>query len=95
MKAPLLCLTALLMLFVSCRKEHGNTDTNIPPVNNPGNNPNNDSPRLKDMVVNRLPSPYYHFDYDDAGKITGINYQSGARIYAVRYTDNRSREWKI
>jgi len=89
MKAPLLCIATLVLLFVSCKKEHGIPTTNIPPVNNPGNNPNNDAPRLKDMVVNRLPSPYYHFDYDDAGNIIGINYQSGARIYAVSYTNKK------
>lgn len=89
MKAPLLCFTALLVLFVSCKKYHDNPAPNIPPVNNPGNTPNSDTPRLKEMIVNRLPSPYYHFDYDDSGKITGVNYQSGLRIYTVSYTDNK------
>jgi hypothetical protein len=85
MKAPLLCLTALLVLFVSCKKYHDNPGTNIPPVNTPENT----APRLKDMIVNRLPSPYYHFDYDDSGKIIGTNYQSGLRIYTVSYTDKK------
>lgn len=89
MKAPLLCLTTLLVLFVSCKKYHDTPAPNIPPVNNPGNTPNSDTPRLKEMIVNRLPSPYYHFDYDDKGNITGINYQSGARIYAVSYKDQK------
>jgi len=89
MKAPFLCIAAMLVLFVSCKKEHGVPGTNIPPVNNPGNTPDKDAPRLKDMIVNRLPSPYYHFDYDDSGKIIGANHQSGLRIYTVNYTDKK------
>jgi len=88
MKAPLYCIAALLVLFVSCKKEHGIPGTNIPPINNPGTP--KDAPRLKDMIVNRLPSPYYHFDYDDSGKIIGVNHQSGLRIYSVSYnSDNK------
>jgi hypothetical protein len=89
MKAPLLFITALLVLFVSCKKDYQIPGTNIPPVNNPVNTPDNSAPRLKDMVVNRLPSPYYHFDYDDSGNIIGANYQSGLRIYTVNYTDKK------
>lgn len=85
MKAPLLCVTALLVLFVSCKKEHANPGANVPPVITP----QNDAPRLKDMIVDRLPSPYYHFDYNDSGRIIGVNYQSGLRIYTVTYTNKK------
>jgi hypothetical protein len=89
MRASFFYVTALLVFSLSCKKDHGIPGTNIPPVNNPVNTPNNDAPRLKDMIINRLPSPYYHVDYDDSGNVIGVNYQSGARIYAVSYTNKK------
>ena len=40
---------------------------------------------LKEVVYDRLPSPYYHFDYDDAGKLSGASFASGAATYALHY----------
>lgn len=47
---------------------------------------------LKDVVVDRLPSPFYHFDYDDAGAITGVSFASGLTNYQVSYLGSRIRE---
>src|SRR5690349_2141331 len=47
---------------------------------------------LKDVVVDRLPSPYYHFDYDAMGRITGASFASGFRIYQVAYIGGRITE---
>ena len=47
---------------------------------------------LKDVVVDRLPSPFYHFDYDPAGTITGVSYASGFTSYGVSYLGDRIRE---
>lgn len=41
--------------------------------------------KVKDITERNLPSPYYHFEYDDSGKIALLNYQSGLRIYDVNY----------
>src|SRR6476660_6988119 len=30
--------------------------------------------RLKEVVIDRLPSPFYHFDYDGTGRIVGASY---------------------
>jgi hypothetical protein len=40
---------------------------------------------LKDVLVEHLPSPFYHFDYDAAGTITGVSYASGLFDYDVGY----------
>ena len=47
---------------------------------------------LKDVLVDRLPSPFYHFDYDADGTITGISYASGLTSYDVSYLGTRIRE---
>ena len=47
---------------------------------------------LKDVLVDRLPSPFYHFDYDPAGTITGVSYASGLTRYDVSYLGTRIRE---
>jgi hypothetical protein len=47
---------------------------------------------LKDVQVDRLPSPYYHFDYDAAGTITGVSFASGLTSYGVSYLGSRIKE---
>src|SRR4051812_14090777 len=40
---------------------------------------------LRDVVYDRLPSPYYHFDYDGAGKLSTASFASGAATYSLHY----------
>ncbi len=40
---------------------------------------------LKDVVIPNLPSPYYHFEYDAAGKVLGASFASGIRNYSLTY----------
>lgn len=47
---------------------------------------------LKDVQVDRLPSPYYHFDYDAAGTITNVSFASGLTSYGVTYLGARIKE---
>lgn len=42
--------------------------------------------KVKDITEKNLPSPYYHFEYDDTGNITIAGFQSGLRIYDVDYS---------
>src|SRR4051812_49244614 len=44
---------------------------------------------LKDVVFSNLPSPYYHFDYDATGRLTGASYASELRKYDVKYEGGR------
>ena len=47
---------------------------------------------LKDVEYSRLPSPYYHFDYDDAGKISSASFASGLATYSLHYESDRIRD---
>jgi hypothetical protein len=47
---------------------------------------------LKDVVIDRLPSPFYHFDYDADGTITGVSYASGLTSYDVSYLGGRIKQ---
>ena len=44
---------------------------------------------LKDVVVQHLPSPYYHFEYDASGRVKEASFASDLRKYDVTYTDGR------
>lgn len=48
---------------------------------------------LKDVVVQGLPSPYYHFEYVN-GKTTKASFASGAAIYDILYAAGRITEMK-
>lgn len=45
--------------------------------------------RLKDVTIRNLPSPYYHFDYNDSGYITNASYVSGLWQYNLGYQGKR------
>jgi hypothetical protein len=44
---------------------------------------------LKDVEYTRLPSPYYHFEYDVAGKISSASFASGLATYSLHYQGDR------
>jgi hypothetical protein len=86
----LLLLMVPVVLF-SCKKEKGTTTyppapvPTVPPV-----------PRvlLKDIEIAHLPSPYYHFEYDAAGKISFVSFASGFNQYNVAYEGGRINEMR-
>src|SRR6185369_1595200 len=45
--------------------------------------------QLQDLVVPNLPSPFYHFEYDSAGRIGHASFASGFTSYEVVYADGR------
>jgi hypothetical protein len=47
---------------------------------------------LKDIVIPRLPSPYYHFEYDAQGKVSSVSFASGLTTYAAAYAGDRIAE---
>jgi hypothetical protein len=74
MKVKYLLPVIALVTMISCKKE--TSDPVTPPSG---------SLKLKDITIRNLPSPYYHFEYDGSGKIDLLNYQSGLRIFDVKY----------
>jgi len=77
-------LPSLCLLFSACKK---NGEITIPP---PVNNPS----LLKTVVYQNLPSPYYHFGYDESGKINTAAFASGAFTYNLSYQGNQVKEMK-
>ena len=69
-----------LAMIVACGGDASVTD--------PGTQPQ-PAVRLKEIVIDRLPSPYYHFDYDASGRITAASYSGGFGTYQVSYAGDR------
>src|SRR5689334_25158537 len=83
MKHTMLTVLIFVIAFASCKKDAIET----PPTQDPPSDAR--TILLKDMIVQNLPSPYYHFDYDDSGFITHVNYQSGLELYDLSYHNER------
>ena len=45
--------------------------------------------RITGIDISFLPSPYYRFEYDSAGKVTVASFASDLRTYEVQYSGNR------
>ena len=84
-------LMVLVGIFFSCSKDKPAT---VPPIVQGPNQPPvvPDSIFLKDVVIPRLPSPYYHFEFDPTGKIIKYSFASGLTIYDVVYSGGRISE---
>lgn len=83
-RSYLLILIVSTVLF-SCKKERGVIPD--PPAPEP-------SILLKDVAVERLPSPYYHFEYDSLARISSVSFASGFTMYNVVYAGNRITEMR-
>src|SRR6185369_2155625 len=87
----LLLLITTIGLF-SCKKEKGE---NVP---SPGIPLPPDPPAqtilLKDIEIPHLPSPYYHFEYDTAGKVSFVSFASDFNRYDVIYDGGRISEMR-
>src|SRR5690242_13968361 len=73
-------LGAALAMIVACGGDASVTDPSTQPQS---------AVRLKEILIDRLPSPYYHFDYDASGRITAASYSGGFGTYQVSYTGDR------
>ena len=47
---------------------------------------------LREIVIPNLPSPYYHFEYDTAGRVRVASFASGFTTYDVMYEGGRIKE---
>jgi hypothetical protein len=70
----------------------GSTDAPTAPTPDPTPLP---GVRLKDIVIPRLPSPYYHFTYDATGRVDSVSFASELTRYQVAYNaDGRIKEMR-
>lgn len=49
---------------------------------------------LREISIPSLPSPYYHFEYDEAGRVKALSFASGLRMYDVTYDGGRIGEMR-
>lgn len=81
-------LIPVIMGFFSCKKE----------TSKPGNPPPHETPikhiLLKDITIPRLPSPYYHFEYDSDSIMTKAEFASSLSSYNVFYKNDRISEMR-
>lgn len=80
---------ALTLIIAFCAFFHACKKTDHPPALPPPEPPGTKIGLLKQIVVQSLPSPLYHFDYTDSGVATGINFASGFYIYQLEWKDKR------
>src|SRR5262245_49736109 len=86
---PLIILIAITTWF-SCRKDAG-METSSKQVDELELKP---TVLLKDVVLSSLPSPFYHFVYNAAGKASFISYASDLTRYNVIYEGGRIIEMR-
>ena len=75
------------IVFFSCKKEGSNIEIPSPP-DTPTEEPPVAPVFLKDIVIENLPSPYYQFEYNAAGKISRASFANKFIDYDVEYNDN-------
>jgi hypothetical protein len=49
---------------------------------------------LKDIVIETLPSPFYHFEYDGSGRLIAASFASELTKYDLSYTNGRLSEMR-
>ncbi len=80
----LLAIVTGLLLF-SCKKErNGQSPSPVPGPVKPV--------LLKEIEVPNLPSPYYHFTYNNSNLASKVSFASGLRLYDVVYDGSRIGE---
>jgi hypothetical protein len=90
MRIKTLVLLIVTTVLFSCQKEKGSLpSTTTPPSNPPSDPPVATSVMLKEIVIPNLPSPYYHFDYDQSGKVSFVSFASSLRKYDVNYEQGK------
>jgi len=80
MKKHSLVVVICCILAVSCKKQGADT---TPPVSDAR------TILLKEVIASSVPSPYFHFDYDNAGFVTHIDFASQLFSWQVQYKNNR------
>ena len=80
-----------VLMLAAAMSACGHADTTAPTPTLPDPIP---AVPLREIVVPNLPSPYYHFDYDAAGRVRAASFASGLRNYTVTYAGDRITEVK-
>ena len=71
---------------LACGGDSRATEPTVPPPPPP---PPPAAVQLQDVVVPNLPSPFYHFEYDSAGRVSHASFASEFFSYKVVYANGR------
>lgn len=88
MNSRVLFIASVVTCFISCKKETQITGVSYP------SSPHESAVLLKEIVIPRLPSPFYHFEYDTAGKPTFASFASDLTRYNITYDGGRIHEMR-
>ncbi|HEX5655128.1 MAG TPA: hypothetical protein VFX58_18760 [Chitinophagaceae bacterium] len=80
----------LMLLLAACSKNEGPAGPVIPPP--PGEPGDSRAIRLKEITERNLPSPFFHFEYNDSGYATKINFAQGLFMYELHYNNRRLQQ---
>jgi hypothetical protein len=80
-----ICLNFLLVGALAACGDSGTTEPEMP-------GPPEPAVLLKEIVIPNLPAPYYHFEYDAAGRVRTVSFASGFTNYEVTYDGDRISE---
>jgi len=83
----LVIILSTIIFFSSCKKEGSNIET--PSLPGTTEEPPVAPVFLKDIVIENVPSPYYHFEYNAAGKISRTSFAAGFLDYNVEYNNDK------
>lgn len=80
---------AVIFIFASCSKDPAPMQPVTNPVPVPA--PADDTVKvlLKDVLETNMPSPFYHFEYDNNKYATKISFASDLDVYNIQYTNKR------
>lgn len=93
MRYKFLVIILSAIVFFSCKKERVNIETPSPP-DTPTEEPPVAPVFLKDIVIDNLPAPYYHVEYDATGKSSVVSFAGRFHSYNVEYIDDKINSLK-
>lgn len=93
MRYRYLLLFLVVTIMFSCKKEKQTIDQLSSPPSSPIPLPSS-TVRIKDVVIAHLPSPFYHFEYNAAGKVSFVSYASDFSRYDVSYNGDKISEMR-
>jgi hypothetical protein len=85
-KFILTLIISICTLFHACKKD---TDQPNPPKHDPPYEYYTRNVKVKDVNIERLPSPFFHFEYDPFGLAKRIDFASGFYVYDLKYDDRK------
>ena len=78
-----LLIVTLVLLMASCSKPVDPKPVPPPPPDD------TKAVRLKDVQIDKLPSPYFLFTYNDSGYVTNLDFAKGFFTYQFQYENKR------